>query len=144
MNLPDFICIGVQRAGTTWLYECLKEHPEIFVPETKELHFFNDNYEKGMTFYSDFFNDANSTKQVIGELTPNYYHDFTALERISQSLPNVKIIFILREPVARAYSHYQLSLTNQCKGMSFDDALDKRPIIKELSMQSIFVNRRKT
>ena len=141
MNLPDFICIGVQRAGTTWLYECLKEHPEIFVPETKELHFFNDNYEKGMKFYSSFFEEADPVNQVIGELTPNYYHDLEALNRISKELPNVKIILILREPVARAYSHFQLSLTNQCNGMTFAEALVKRPIIKELSMQAQFVTR---
>ena len=139
MNLPDFICIGVQRAGTTWLYECLKEHPEVFVPETKELHFFNDNYEKGIEFYSQYFEEADSVNQVIGELTPNYYHDIQALQRISQKLPNVKVILILREPIARAYSHYQLSLTNQCKNMTFDEALAKVPTIKKLSMQSIFL-----
>ena len=139
MNLPDFICIGVQRAGTTWLYECLKEHPEVFVPETKELHFFNDNYEKGIEFYSNFFEAADPANQVIGELTPNYYHDENALKRIYDVLPNVKIILVLREPVSRAYSHYQLSSTNQCEGMTFDQALQKTPIIKTLSLQSTFV-----
>jgi hypothetical protein len=139
MNLPDFICIGVQRAGTTWLYECLKEHPDVFVPETKELHFFNDNFEKGIEFYSNFFEEADPTSQVIGELTPNYYHDEKALKRIHEVLPNVKIILVLREPVSRAYSHYQLSSTNQCKGMTFDQALQETPIIKTLSLQSTFV-----
>ena len=44
MTLPNFICIGAQRAGTTWLHDCLNEHPEVYVPEKKELHFFNSNY----------------------------------------------------------------------------------------------------
>lgn len=72
-------------------------------------------------------------------MTPNYYHDERALKRIYEVLPNVKIILVLREPVSRAYSHYQLSLTNQCNGMTFDQALQETPIIKTLSLQSIFV-----
>ena len=48
-KLPTFICVGAQRAGTTWLYHCLKEHPEIYMPEHKELRFFNYNYDNGMS-----------------------------------------------------------------------------------------------
>ena len=139
MTLPNFICVGVQRAGTTWLYECLKEHPEVYVPEVKELNFFSSHFEKGTEYYASFFKNAGTDHKAIGELSPNYYHIKTAIDRISATLPNTKIILILREPVARSYSHYQLSLTNQCNGMTFDEAMEQVPIISTLSMQATFV-----
>ncbi|WP_429933176.1 sulfotransferase family protein [Alteromonas sp. 4B03] len=139
MTLPNFICVGVQRAGTTWLYECLKEHPEVYVPEVKELNFFSSHFEKGIEYYASFFENASTDYKAIGELSPNYYHIKTAIDRISSTLPNTKIILILREPVARSYSHYQLSVTNQCSGMTFDEAMEQVPIISTLSMQATFV-----
>ena len=54
---PNFLVIGAQRAGTTWLYECLREHPEIFLPETKELHYFDLNHEKGDEWYFQHFEE---------------------------------------------------------------------------------------
>lgn len=136
--IPSFICIGAQRSGTTWLHECLNEHPQLFLPEKKELHFFNSNFHKGLSYYESFFVacDTDSGK-LPGEITPNYYHDRVALSRLKDAIPNVKLIFIIREPVARAYSHYQLSLTNQCKGMTFDEAMKKVPIITLLSKQGL-------
>lgn len=105
------------------------------MPAQKELHFFNDNYEQGLGYYSDFFANATEKHKVVGEITPNYYHEHYALERIKSDLSNVKIIFILREPLSRAYSHYQLSITTRCKGLTFDQALKEVPPIKVLSMQ---------
>ncbi|WP_133470511.1 sulfotransferase family protein [Paraglaciecola marina] len=135
---PHFICIGSQRAGTTWLHECLSEHPDVFVPEQKELHFFNTHYEKGLEYYQSHFLEAdeNNKNLVVGEVTPNYYHDKTALLRIKEHYPNVKIIFILREPVSRAFSHYQLSSMGPFQGLSFKDAYQQFNVIKYLSNQS--------
>lgn len=133
--LPSFICIGAQRAGTTWLYECLKEHPELFLPSQKELHFFNKEFDKGIRYYESFFDECENSRQIAGEITPNYYHDLQALQRIKETLPTVKLIYIIRDPIARAYSHYQLSLIDQCKGMTFEEAMTKVPIITTLSRQ---------
>ncbi len=52
--LPKFVVIGAQRAGTTWLYECLKAHPDVFLPDTKELHFFDHHFDKGESYYRRF------------------------------------------------------------------------------------------
>lgn len=133
--LPGFICIGAQRAGTTWLYECLKEHPDLFLPSQKELHFFNKAFDKGLPHYESFFSECANDKKLKGEITPNYYHDKQALQRIKDTIPAVKLIYIIREPISRAYSHYQLSLIDQCKGMTFEQAMDTLPIIANLSRQ---------
>ncbi|EED33953.1 sulfotransferase [gamma proteobacterium NOR5-3] len=135
------MCIGAQRAGTTWLYECLREHPGVFLPDTKELHFFNKHFDQGLAAYMQHFSSADCSKKICGEVTPNYYHDELALSRMAQVLPDAKIIFIVREPVSRAYSHYQLSIDNQCKGMTFKEALSARPIIKELSFQGKYLEK---
>lgn len=136
MNFPKFICIGSQRAGTTWLYECLKEHPEVYVPLTKELHFFDRFYSEGVESYSSNFPiDEIDKVKTWGEITPNYYQVPCALERIHKLLPEVKIIYILREPVSRAYSQYQLFVQNDFKGESFEEVLEKHSSVIDLSLQ---------
>ena len=85
LRLPTFICIGAQRAGTTWLYHCLKEHPEIYMPDKKELRFFNYNYDDGIDSYGKNFEMAGDL-QVIGEVTPDYYRQEYALLRIKENL----------------------------------------------------------
>lgn len=72
LTLPDFLCIGSQRAGTTWLHECLREHPDLFLPEQKELHFFNSSFDKGLEYYSSMFKGGVYGEQKFGEISPNY------------------------------------------------------------------------
>jgi hypothetical protein len=73
MTLPNFLLIGAQKCGTTWLAAMLAQHPEIFSPETKELHFFDlaDHYARGLAWYEAQFADC-AGEQAIGEATPNY------------------------------------------------------------------------
>ncbi len=132
-NLPTFICIGAQRAGTTWLYHCLKEHPEIFMPSVKELRFFNYNYDDGIDSYNDYFTGAGDAK-VRGEITPDYYRQDYALLRIKEHLPNVKLIFILRNPIERAFSQYQLYCGTEYKEMSFEQTYRQHPDLIEWGM----------
>ncbi len=108
-NLPDFICIGAQRAGTTWLYQCLKEHPAVFVPEKKEVRFFNYQYSEGLDWYRSHF-EGHQPGQILGELTPDYHRQAEAIDRIAKDVPGVKLVYVLRDPVARAYSQYSLYL----------------------------------
>lgn len=131
--LPSFICIGAQRAGTTWLYHCLKEHPEVFMPEVKELRFFNYNYEEGLESYGRFFEGAEFT-EVRGEVTPDYYRQEYALRRIKKHLPNVKLIFVLRNPIDRAYSQYELYHGTEYKELSFEQTYKQYPDIIEWGM----------
>ena len=69
--LPNFLGIGAQRAGTTWLYNCLNEHPDVFVSSAKEIHFFSHEFDRGVTWYEGHFQGRN-TESAIGEITPNY------------------------------------------------------------------------
>ncbi len=129
---PNFLGIGVQRAATTWVYECLKEHPEIFVPEKKELHFFNNNFSKGIAWYLDFFASADGFK-AVGEVTPNYINIKQAIPRIHDILPDAKLFVILRNPVDRAYSAYRL-LNSQFKDMNFETAVKTSGYLVKVSL----------
>lgn len=113
MPLPDFLIIGAQKAGTTWLRRQLRQHPDVFMP-SHEIHFFDKryNYEKGSDWYRQFFTEASSEK-AVGEKTPDYYWTGTAgaedhlpdaHRKIYDLLPDVRLLLVLRNPVDRAIS----------------------------------------
>lgn len=118
--LPTFLGIGAQRAATTWAYHCLQEHPEVFVPDTKELHFFDDKFDHGLAWYESHFTIGDGHK-AVGEVTPTYISAPEAVLRIAGTIPHVRLFAILREPVQRAFSAYQL-LHRDLVGTSFEDA----------------------
>ncbi|MCF2947756.1 sulfotransferase domain-containing protein [Paraglaciecola aquimarina] len=132
---PFFVGIGAQRAGTSWLYSCLKEHPEIFMPR-KEMHFFDNNYTKGVEWYCNQFSNG-SEKHRTGEFTPDYMSNFQALERIANLSKQIKLIVILREPIERAYSATQLYKSHgQFRDIGFNDLLAKEPSFLKKSLYS--------
>ena len=100
---PSFLIVGALKAGTTTLTDELVKHPEIGVP-VKELHFFNANYEKGLAWYEQQF--GRCSEQIVGEATPTYGYHPHLPKIIKRDYPNVKIIWILRDPVFRSYSNY--------------------------------------
>lgn len=125
-RLPDFYILGAQKSGTTWLHAMLDQHPDVFLPHRKELHFFNRrrNYERGIDWYASHFDDA-PHRAVVGEATPDYLwasdhraaewsgrqHDtswnYCMPERIAAwSGPRIRFVVLLREPVARAVSGF--------------------------------------
>ena len=117
--LPTFLGFGVQRAASTWLHNCLSEHPDVFVPEKKEIHFFNAHYENGIGWYERHF-DSQTGETAVGEITPSYLHA-APIARVRDCLPDVRLIVILRDPVDRAFSAYRL-LNRQFDGMTFEEA----------------------
>src|SRR4030042_3136990 len=119
--LPDYVGIGAQRAATTWIYRCLQEHPEVVVATPKELHFFDEQYEKGVSWYESHFRPAPQHK-VAGEITPNYLNVAHAVPRMAEVIPDARLFAVLREPVARAHSAYQLLAEHAYRGMSFRQA----------------------
>jgi Sulfotransferase family len=134
---PDFLVIGAQRAGTTWLHRVLRQHPALWLPPVKELHYF-DRLETRRTildpkerrrvglkrllsldpwlvsywlsarsddWYARLFRDAKAKGLVAGEITPAYATlDETVLRRIKRLNDNIKLIFVMRDPVERAWS----------------------------------------
>ena len=104
---PNFLCAGAAKSGTTWLYRCLRQHPHVYLPITKELHFFSydENFVKGNDWYQQFFEGADA-KHAVGEFSPSYLASEKAAERIYAYEPKMRLVFLLRNPIERAYSHY--------------------------------------
>jgi hypothetical protein len=127
MAVPNFLCVGAQKAGTTTLYEILKQHPDIFLPQqVKETKFFvyEEKFQKGLAFYEkEYFSEWNS-QSAIGEVDPAIMYEELAAQRIHNTLgEQVKLIFIFRNPVSRAYSHYLMSQRKGFEDLSFEEAI---------------------
>lgn len=105
LKLPEFLVLGTQKGGTTSLHHLLKKHPGIFLPDVKEVHYFSQNYSKSLEWYSDHYAKA-STDQLKGDITPFYLYHISAPARINSTLPNAKLIVLLRDPVERTLSQY--------------------------------------
>jgi Sulfotransferase domain len=137
--LPSFIIIGAQRAGTTSLFDYLCRHPDVAGPTavnediawSKELHFFDDRFPRGLGWYRGLFPLAFRRRLarvrggdfVAGEATPYYLFHPAVPERVAGTLPDVRLIALLRDPIERAYSHYQLAYRKGREQLSFEDAL---------------------
>jgi hypothetical protein len=144
----DFLIIGAQKAGTTSLFEYMRRHPQIHMPPEKEVSFFTNMYERGMDWYMGAVLRGAPSDAICGEASIAYMvgtpfadvarNDLgfcppaqvcdTPLEnivpeRIRACLPNVKLICVLRDPVARAYSHYQMAVLNRVESRTFDHAI---------------------
>ncbi len=125
---PDFIIGGAPRSGTTWLCHLLDRHPDIhmakpFSPEPKYF-LVDDVYDKGFDYYvRNWFSDVADDK-IAGEKSTNYLESEEAARRIHRHLPDVKLIFIFREPVARAFSNYLWSRMNGLEEEDFRTALE--------------------
>jgi len=108
-DYPNFMIIGAQKAGTTALYEYLSRHPQIQATREKELHYFNceTRYKHGIKFYRSFFK-LNENLKLTFDASPGYLNSTSAPKRIYTHNPNVKIIILLRDPVERAYSAWNM------------------------------------
>src|SRR5437764_5111475 len=113
--LPDFLIIGTQRGGTTSLYHYLKTHPCVQLANTKDTHFFDKKFNKGLSWYRGHFptrlgkyytQRVRQQPFVTGEASPSYLFHPHAPGRVAQLLPSARLIVLLRNPVDRAYSQY--------------------------------------
>jgi sulfotransferase family protein len=124
---PNFFIVGAARAGTTSLWHCLRQHPDVFMPKTKEPHFFSDNRPpwalSDYDAYLGLFRDADRAR-AIGEASSGYLGDVAVPERIHQRYPDARIIIALRHPVDRAHSLYRLNCSLGVEWMpTFERAL---------------------
>ena len=99
--LPGFLIIGAQKSGTTTLFAMLGTHPQLTRPTDKEVHYFSLHYERGEAWYRRHFKG-----EIAFEASPYYIFHPAAPERIRATIPNAKLIAILRDPVQRSISHY--------------------------------------
>lgn len=124
---PTFLIAGAPRSGTTWLYHLLDRHPEIYMakPVRPEPKFFlvDDLYNRGWQHYVDTWFSEAASYAAVGEKSTNYLESPVAAQRIRHHLPSVKLVFILREPVQRAYSNWAWSRMNRMETEDFESAL---------------------
>lgn len=123
--LPNFLIIGAQRCATTWLHRCLSEHPQVFMCSEKEAHFFDARWDRGLAWYKGLFKDCEGAV-AVGEATPEYMWKPVAVKRMASTLPNAKLIAVVRNPIDRAYSAYWLR-RRIYQGMSFEEAVEADP-----------------
>lgn len=103
---PSFLIIGGMKCGTTSLYSYLSKHPQVVPALKKEIHYFTKEFDRGTDWYLSHFPTIPSDSELItGEATPCMTVE-NVEKRIHQSFPNLKFVVILRDPVARAYSHH--------------------------------------
>jgi hypothetical protein len=121
-SLPTFLIVGAMRSGTTSLARYLGAHPDIRIAPEKEVHFFDLNFDRGLDWYCGRL-DGSESAACVGEATPSYMYDKSSVERMVKTLPRVKLIAILRDPIDRAYSHFQLNKALGIEPMSFQQAL---------------------
>jgi hypothetical protein len=124
-SLPNFIIVGTMKSGTSSLAQELRTHPDIFMPQ-QELHFFDVDtvYQKGLNYYASLFDGWNA-QNAIGEKTPTYSYAPHVAERIARFNPKTKLVWIFREPVSRAYSHYWFFVSMGKENLSFEKALER-------------------
>jgi hypothetical protein len=131
-TLPSFLVIGAMKAGTTTLYQYLRAHPDVFMPETKELHFFpaDKNWDKGLAWYESHFVGSSDTV-ARGEASPSYSQadQFPGVAaRIASVLPDAKFVYVVREPIARMQSMYLHQCASGAETRPVDRALRENPI----------------
>lgn len=132
-TVPNFLVIGAMRSGTTWLDGVLRSHPEIYLPSRrKELHFFDQYYDRGLEWYKDFFKAIPKPNvKKIGEITPSYLFSPEVPHRIQKILPDCKLIVVLRNPAERAYSHYGFHLKNHAEKRDFETFVEQETEVFE-------------
>jgi len=133
--VPDFLGIGVPRAGTTWLHELLRSHPEAYVPSRrKELNYFNLCYDRGPSWYRKFFPREEDLPRyrAIGEVTPYYFYGDSCPERIARAGVQ-RLVLMLRHPVDRAWSYYGQKIRNGMFEGSFEQFLEhsRWPVVEQ-------------
>ncbi|MEM6501676.1 MAG: sulfotransferase domain-containing protein [Cyanobacteria bacterium P01_C01_bin.89] len=128
-SVPYFLIIGVQKGGTTSLYNYLQQHLQIQESLTKEVHFFDLNFDKGWDWYLEQLRakeliNSNGKKVITGEASPYYIFHPLVPERVFECVPNVKLIVLLRDPVARALSQYHHECRWGFESLELGDAID--------------------
>ena len=130
--LPDFLIIGAAKCGTTSLYSFMIKHPDIYPALWKEIFFFDRYYPRGINWYRANFPSKfqKFSKKLVkknfltGEATPTYIHHPLAAQRVFETNSKIKLIILLRNPIERAYSHYQMEVSLGYENKSFEVAIN--------------------
>jgi Sulfotransferase family len=128
---PNFLYIGPDKAGSSWLHEVLIRHPQVFLTEAKDLYYFDRYFDKGPEWYLGHFRGASERHAVVGEVCQDYLFHPEAPQRIAELVPDARLMVTLREPAARAWSSYLYMRKHGIDPGSFREALRSRPELLE-------------
>jgi len=123
MEPIELFHVGPQKSGTTWIYQCLREHPEVAAPVNDSVHYFDINYHRGRSWLDRFYSDRDAGKKRL-DPTPSYLRSLLVPARIRQENPDARIALTMRHPVARAFSHYWHEKKKSRFNFSFSEVLD--------------------
>jgi sulfotransferase family protein len=128
-GFPSALIIGAQKAGTTSLFSYLVQHPDVLPPLSKEIHYFDLNYARGVTWYRARFPFSHQLRgaSLTLDASPYYLAHPLVPPRAAQLLPRVKLVALLRNPVDRAFSHYQHEVRGGRESLSFAEAIEQEP-----------------
>lgn len=129
--LPDFVIIGAQKGGTSFLYHLLTLHALVEPAARKELHFFDNPelFDHGAEWYRRCFprpSSKDGQRSITGEATPYYLFDPPVAKRMAQIVPKARLIALLRNPIDRAYSHYQMQVKRGTEPRTFEEAIEQQ------------------
>lgn len=146
---PNFFILGAAKAGTTSLYDILRQHPQVYFPFAKETAFFNDDgfFSYGLEWYFNTYFSGAETFLACGEATPHYlYWAEKTAPRIREALGSetVRFIIILREPVSRAYSWYWNMVKEGQEDLGFEDAIEAEAVRLKKYHEMLYTSGRMT
>jgi hypothetical protein len=118
--------VGAQKCGSTSLHDILSEHPQANMAKIKEINFFiyKNKYNKGLEYYSSYFEQPDASHRVTGESSPGYICTPGVHKLIHQNLGDIKIVIILRDPIKRAFSQYWHNRRDFNESMSESEIVD--------------------
>jgi hypothetical protein len=129
--LPDFLFIGAAKCGSTWFFDVLREHPEIFVPRAKDIYYFDQHYDRPREWYERFFREAGPTHRRVGEVSHDYLFSRQAADRILADLGRIRLLACLRDPIDRAVSAYSFMCRNGTAADTFRATVEANPRLIE-------------
>jgi len=127
--LPDFVIIGAQKGGTSFLYHVLTQHPLVEPAVRKEVRYFEGLFDLGIEWYRWCFPQPKwkaGRWTISGEATPSYLFRPLVAKRMAETVPQVRLIALLRNPIDRAYSHYQMQVTRGTEPRTFEEAIEQQ------------------
>lgn len=131
---PTYIGIGAQKCASTWLHRILAPHPQVAVPEVKEIDFFSHRYDRGYQWYESCFPIRHAHQRAAGEISPSYFSDPCVPPRVARYAPTARIIVSLRDPVERALSNHRHEVrAGHLTGsdLSFERGIENNPMYVE-------------
>jgi hypothetical protein len=145
-RLPTFIVIGAMKAGTTSLYHYIRAHPQVFMPGIKAPEFFvaESNWNRGIGWYRRLFEPAGDRAVAVGEASNAYakYPEYPGVpERMASFVPDVKLVYAVRDPIERIWSHYRTRVREGSEKAPIERAVTDNPIYLDYSRYALQLDR---